>query len=306
MTDRLSTGWASFTLVIVMTVRTDEAVINNDLKGIFQKSISNSLMMHLKKDYGFPNAICRSLTELFEELTEVYFGNKRGPYQIIFPATHRNAPPGIPTEQLQKKMVNLTLYDQEDIIIASKKGIHALLLHRMKRIANEALEQDALLTQAEIAMILGESTRTIGRAVKELEKQGILIPTRGKWKDIGRGTSHKIPIIELFLKGYDFLAIKRKTHHSSGSIKRYLKEFARVYFMKLEEYGITEMIRFTGHSEKLLKEYLEIIEAYNKPEYEDQLEFLIKMISPKKNLRTIHTLIRTMTPDVDELRRDLQ
>lgn len=305
MTDHICTGMSSLLSVMILTISGEVQKINSDLRGIFQKSIKNSLEVTLQQDYGFPNAICRSLSDLFEELVEVYFGAKRGPYQITFPATDISVPPGRAIKDLPTKMVTLTMFDDEDVKLASEQGMHALFLHRILRIANEALEQGALLTQAELAMLLGESTRTVGRAIKELAGQEIIVPTRGKWKDIGRGTSHKIPIIELFLKGYDFLAIKRKTKHSSRSVKRYLKEFARVYFLKQEGYELPLMIRMTGHSEKLLKEYLELIERYSLPEYEDQFEQLMKMIV-KKNFHDIHTLIKVLTPDLDELGRDVE
>jgi Protein of unknown function (DUF1670) len=58
-----------------------------------------------------------------------------------------------------------------------------------------------------------------------VEKKGELVPTRGKWKDIGLGVSHKKKILELYLKCYEYTEIKRKTRHTGEAIMRYVKDF---------------------------------------------------------------------------------
>jgi hypothetical protein len=95
--------------------------------------------------------------------------------------------------------VKITIYNPDDCTV---KDQQELLDKRIMRISNETYVQGALLTQADIAIILGESTKTISRHITALEKKGELVPTRGKWKEIGPGVSHKKKILELYLKGY--------------------------------------------------------------------------------------------------------
>ena len=52
--------------------------------------------------------------------------------------------------------------------------------------------------------------------------------------------------MELYLKGYEFTDIKRNTRHSSESIARYPKEFARVAALHKEGYSLDQ---------RLVKEY---------------------------------------------------
>ena len=110
--------------------------------------------------------------------------------------------------------------------------------------ANEAFEQGTLFTQADFSILLNESKSitTIGRYIKQLLEEDIIVPTRGNRMDIGPGTSHKAKIVELYLKGYEFTDIKRNTRHSSESIARYLKEFARVAALHKEGYSLGQII----------------------------------------------------------------
>ena len=55
---------------------------------------------------------------------------------------------------------------------------------RIVRITHEALDQGGLLTQADLAVLLGESPRTIGRRIKALSEEGIIVPTKSTRMDI--------------------------------------------------------------------------------------------------------------------------
>ena len=94
--------------------------------------------------------------------------------------------------------VKITIYDPGDCTVKDQQD---LLDKRIIRISNEAHTQ-------------GDSTKTISRHISALEKKGELVPTRGKWKDIGPGVSHKKRIMELYLKGYEYTDIERKTKNS--------------------------------------------------------------------------------------------
>ena len=113
------------------------------------------------------------------------------------------------------------------------------------RLANEAFEQGTLFTQADFSILLNESITTIGRYIKQLLEEDIIVPTRGNRMDIGPGTSHKVKIAELYLKRYEFSYIKRNTRHSSESIARYLKEFARVAALHKEGYSLGQIRMIT-------------------------------------------------------------
>jgi hypothetical protein len=112
----------------------------------------------------------------------------------------------VPVKEMHLIPVRLNLYEPDDCTVRNQQK---LLDKRINQISNEAYNQGALLTQADIAILLRESTKTITRHIAELETKDILIPTRGKWKDIGPGVSHKKRILELYLKGDEYTAVTR-------------------------------------------------------------------------------------------------
>jgi len=178
--------------------------------------------------------------------------------------------------------VRLTISCKEDIIYASK-DIKELTKQRIVRVTNEAFDQGGLLTQADLSILLGESPRTIGRRIKELQDEGIIVPTRGSRMDIGPGVSHKTKIIEMYIEGYEFLDIKRRTRHSSGSITRYLRDFARIMVLHESGHNPREIRIITDHSDRLVREYLDLYNLMNTGMYQEMLDQLRAMYQGKKN-----------------------
>jgi hypothetical protein len=71
--------------------------------------------------------------------------------------------------------------------------------------------------------------------------------------------SHKVVIVEMFLSGFVYTEICRKTQHSAKAVKRYVQTFGRV--VALYERGLkeaAEIARYAGISERLATEYLEL------------------------------------------------
>jgi hypothetical protein len=124
-----------------------------------------------------------------------------------------------------------------------------------------------LLTQEDLGRILGVSSRTIRRDVEELMQKnlpsgqaGLKVYLRGVQRDIGKGISHKIWIVGLYLHWKTYSEIERITGHSVGAIKIYLNDFSRVVMAR--ERGIRsakEIGFYIGRSERLVQEYLQLM-----------------------------------------------
>ena len=267
-----------YNLVIIMELKG----ISREYVSLMKRTLEEQLNNELTQDYGFPRAICRSLTDLFYSYLNLYLGADRSDGQLIYRATPSNVPPGIKTEEIKTQPVRLTISCNEDIIHASK-DIKELTKQRIIRVTNEAFDQGGLLTQADLSILLGESPRTIGRRIRELQDEGIIIPTRGSRMGIGPGVSHKTKIIEMYIEGYDFLDIKRRTRHSSGSITRYLRDFARIMVLHESSHNPREIRIITDHSDRLVREYLDLYNRMNTEIYQEMLDQLRAMYQRKKN-----------------------
>ena len=258
--------------------------ISKEYLSTFNRRIQTQIYNEIRRDYSFPRIICRTLSELFNSYFDLYFSSQRQEGQIIFHAVSKDVPPGVPVEEMHLVSIRLTLYEADDCII---KNQQELLDKRIIRLSNEAYVQGTLLTQADLAILLGESTKTIMRHITELEKKDKLIPTRGKWKDIGPGVSHKKRILELYLKGYEYTDIERNTKHTGAAIMRYIKDFSRILVLTDEGFNDTELRIITGLSDKTIQEYKDLIEIYSTADYQERLTQLRNMFL-KKTTQGVH------------------
>lgn len=249
--------------------------IDKTYLSLVKRSVEAQLLSELVVDYAFPNAIARSLRNLFMAYFNTYIGHDKAEGQIIYRAIPEDVPPGIPVREIKTLPVRLTVVESSDIE-AINKGTAELTRQRIVRITNEAYDQGGLITQADLALILGVSPRTISNRIAELRDEGIIVPTRGNRKDIGPGISHKAKIVDLYLTGYDFTEVKRRTRHSSTSIMRYLKDFARVACLYERKHTMTEIRIITGHSDRLIRQYIEMRENVDEnPEMKQRYEQIV-------------------------------
>jgi hypothetical protein len=163
---------------------------------------------------------------------------------------------------MEKKKVILTIDNgEEDILTEKEFGRVGLRQLRIQRITQEALEQSAVLSQEDIGRCLFCDVRTVKRDIRAIKNRGIDVITRGVLHNIGRGQTHKVKIIGLYLDSRTYSEIKLKTQHSIGSIKRYLDSFTRV--LAAGYYGFKDNKQISdvsGLSENLVKQYGKLIE----------------------------------------------
>jgi hypothetical protein len=180
--------------------------------------------------------------------------------QIRYIAVSKDEGSGKPMERLHKLEVILTRDAPWDEEVIKGRDRGALRRVQILRMTEEAFDQGAYLTQEDLARILGVSVRQIRRDLSVLRDMGFRVYMRGAMKDIGRGVSHKVWIVGLYLEWKTYSEIKRITGHGVAAIKSYLNDFSRI-LMNLER-GISDLreISFnTGKSERLVSEYVDLI-----------------------------------------------
>ena len=125
----------------------------------------------------------------------------------------------------------------------------------------EAYAQKGVLTQADVAELIGISAETIGKDIKAYQtEQGIILPYRGTIHDIGPSLTHKKVIIGKFLQGIPTSDISRITQHTEEACDKYIKAFKKVK-MLLGKMKPHEIARITGMSERLVNKYIALIDA---------------------------------------------
>jgi hypothetical protein len=184
----------------------------------------------LQEDFKFSSIVSRQLLATAQEmLLGVLPAEALRPGQIRQVVAQLDAPFGPNLTETDKIEVTLTVdAGAEDAEVQAGQGREALRRGRILRLTVEALEQGGVLTQEDLSRALSVDGRTIRRDVQALQAQGHLVHTRGRLKGVGRGQTHKVRIIELWLdrQGYD--KISQWVHHSISSIQRYISTFQRI------------------------------------------------------------------------------
>ena len=191
-------------------------------------------------------------------------------------------------EKMDKKKVRLTIDNGiEDIEILKEYGRISLRQIKIERITDEAIEQAGVLSQEDLSKYLGCTVRTIQRDIKAIKKKGIEVVTRGYLHNIGRGQTHKVKIIGMYLDGKTYSEIKLTARHSAGAIKRYLESFTKVLMAQSKGiYERKEISSVTGISEGLVKQYLELIKESKKDKIKSEnLKDLISRNSYRSGIK---------------------
>lgn len=202
------------------------------------------------------------------------------PGQIRQVIAAAGAPHGRPLGQTDMAEVAWTIdAGEEDLEVLRQHSREALRQVRILRLAEEARDQGGEPTQEDLAKALGVSARTIRSDIAALTAEGYYVPTRGKLQGVGRGQTHKVLIVELYLKRHTYTEIMRGTRHSAYAIKRYVQTFGRVVMLTRRGLHVHEIAHAVGLSEHLVQEYLSLYRRYDIPEYQDRLTEIAQMVS---------------------------
>jgi hypothetical protein len=179
--------------------------------------------------------------------------------------------------------VLLTLYaGEEDHEDRLKHGVAALRQRQIERMANEALDQGALLTGEDLAFrIFNCGLRTISRDLKALAEKGVVVPLRSQQKDAGRALTHRVQVVEMYLKRYTFTQIRQRMRHSLLSIANYVITFALVVAHTRDGHNIDEIAFLMQISVGLVRQYQELYEHYHIPEYQERIEEMIATVKAR-------------------------
>ena len=207
--------------------------------------------------------------------------------QIKYTLAKRAARSGQPLSETESIEIIWTLYTgKDDINLLKEQGAVALRQAKIMRLLTEALEQNAVATQEDLAYVLHSSVATIKRDFKALQAQNISLPSRGYIKGVGRGQTHKTQIVSRWLKGQTYDQISQAVHHTHASIKRYINTFARVVWLHRQEKYLPHKIALVIQiSENLVQEYLALYERFNTDAYQERLSACLERIYQPKSPR---------------------
>lgn len=232
------------------------------------KGIQGAIKHLLEEQYAFVGGD-RVQDMLIEDLIQIFQQYSRDPWnlevgQTLWFAVHMDEKPG-PGKTLSKMRVVptiLSITHEEDKQMRINGYSHQeIRRYRVARMLKEAYSQKGVLTQADVAELIGVSAGTIGKDIKVYQaEQGVILPYRGTIHDIGPSLTHKKVIIEKFIQGIPTPDISRMTQHTEEACDRYIKAFKKVRMLHGKMKPL-EIARIIGMSERLVNEYIALIDA---------------------------------------------
>lgn len=200
------------------------------------KSLNGLMASHFQHTYGLSPRASETICQDAILMRHIFGQPSRADGQIIYYAVKLGEPASKRIRDCELVSVKLTLHDPPDLCYRKKHGRKELLRHVMGRICREAYEQGAVLSIEDVASILHISERTVKRHNKALEAAGRALILRGRTADMGPGSCHRVPIVELFLQGYSETETAQRTNHTLESVERYLYDFLRVSLLLSDGY----------------------------------------------------------------------
>ncbi len=253
-------------------IRQTETELKNRLA---TKTLDQALLTQLQDQFNHSPFESRAVLEVIKE---TYLGQLRTPSslkpgQMIVLAIQADEPPGKPLKECQFVPIVVTLHTPADDQLRQKtgrQGVTRVRQGQMERMVWEAVAQETFLTVEDLAYrILNCGTRTIEADLAYFRRQDKDLPLRGQQLDIGRGETHKLLAVRLFLERYT--QIQRQINHSPHAIQRYVEDFIAVAAMTTAGLAVFEISFLRQISPHLVREYQALYDVYNTETYRERL-----------------------------------
>jgi transcriptional regulator with XRE-family HTH domain len=252
---------------------TKEQIQLKKYRRLKDKNLEQLLLNRFLNNYGYEkgeitakaiiNDILKLVDDYFlvstldDDQHHIHFG------QLVYMAVPVDEYPkrGKAIAQTRLKPVVLSFVADEDIEhIAHGFDSKSLRKKRLVRWVDEAFDQAALLTQLDLAMLLGVTESVVSQYVNEIQKEGRLLPTRGNIHDLSGAITHKREIITLFLEGYFTPEIAMKTKHSNEAVDRYIRDYQRVQILWQNHItNLDQISQLTRLSKRVVQQYVDLL-----------------------------------------------
>jgi hypothetical protein len=253
---------------------TKEQIQLKKFRRLKDKSLQQLLLYRFLHHYGYDKGevtaraiiddILKLIDDYFlvttrdEDLHHIHYG------QLVWMAVPVEEYPqrGKTIAATRMKPVVLSFITDDDIAhIAHGFDSMTLRKKRLVRWVDQAFDQGALLTQLDLAILLGVCDAVVSKYVNEIQQDGKkLLPTRGNIHDLSGAITHKREIITLYLDGHLTPDIALKTNHSKEAVDRYISDYHRVEL--IWKHGITDLEHISHLarlSKRVVQQYIDLL-----------------------------------------------
>jgi len=257
------------------------------------KTQDRALLTALQREFNYSPFESRAVLGTVKDtyMAQLRTPSTLKPGQMVVLAIRADEPPGKPLKECQFVPIVITVHDPEDQRLrqgTGRQGVTRVRRAQLARIAWEAVAQETFLTVEDVAYrILNCGVRTLEEALAYFRTRGQVIPLRGQQLDIGRGETHKMLAVRLFLERHTYTQIKRRINHSPRAIQRYVTDFVAVASMTAAEQTVFEISFLRQISPGLVREYQTLYTEYNTDTHRERLaEVIAQLRSPVQSADT--------------------
>ena len=159
----------------------------------------------------------------------------------------------------------VTPQDIDDAMAAGKRP--ETRRHKIVRLFQQAFQQGAVLSEAEVGLLLHLAKGTISNDLLEHEDATLeTVPRRGTIHDLGRSVSHKgVICYKRLVEKKPTSQVAEETYHSPEEVEYYVQCCRRIQLCRDNGMSAEEISLATGHSLFLVEEYLRLIAELKLP-----------------------------------------
>ena len=239
------------------------------------KTLKHILLDRFLNQYGYDKgmvtaeAIVEDVLEIIEQFYRFNDNSFLKQGQLVWPAVPVDEYPAKGKTIAQTKLIPVVLdflIDEDLELLRLPAPMHAreIKLLKIERWTQQAFDQGALLTQLDLAVLLGVNEYTAGKYVRDFQSlYNRVLPTRGNIQNLGSGQTHKCEIIALYLNGYLVPTICQKTNHSKEAVERYIRDFESVRLLYPEFKDLQTISLIIRLSKGVVKQYIDLLPLEN-------------------------------------------
>jgi Protein of unknown function (DUF1670) len=234
-----------------------------------------STLCHLLQT-EFPGSFGPAVTRLFADKITELFDRCHPPLsrvkvgQALWLAVAADERPGRSKRIQDTRLVPvlLDLVTPQDIhdATATRKRLETRR-RKIVRLFQQAHAQGAVLSQADVALLLHLSDSVISAEVSAYEQAtGQVVPCRGTLHDLGRSVTHKAVICyKRLVEKKPTSQVAQETFHSPEEVEYYVQCLRRIQMCHDNGMSLEDIATATGHSLSLVKEYLDLLQEFDLP-----------------------------------------
>lgn len=225
--------------------------------------ITASFREKLTEYHGLPRSIVDEFIAAMDTIARSLQNTDRKSGAIQYRGTSTRKRPFQKTSASSLLPCHLEYCGQEEKNLLHPQKTEPLKEARIHRLATQAYEQGAALTQTDLAFIMAISVEGV-RHILHKSPQTFL-PTRGLVTATGPNINQAIKIIHLWMEGYTEQEIMVKTGNNIKNIPSYLQDFYHVLLLHERGMPLPAIRKVMSTSISTVKRYVDLYTQYKTP-----------------------------------------